>query len=166
MKLSNLMPSVGSRKERKRVGRGESSGLGKTSGRGGKGQTARSGGTIRPGFEGGQMPLYRRVPKFGFRSRQKTLGTNQFNPVNLHVLDGFEDGAVVDAEALRARGYGRTGSRRAGYKVLGTGELSKRLTVRVQAVSESARAKIEAAGGTVEIIALKGDAASEAASAE
>ena len=97
MELSKLSPGKGARKMRKRVGRGESSGHGKTSCHGGKGQTARSGGKIRPGFEGGQMPLYRRVPKIGFRSRKKVLGVNCYNLVNLSVLDLFEDGAVVDA---------------------------------------------------------------------
>ena len=150
MELSKLSPGKGARKARTRVGRGEGSGRGKTSGRGGKGQTARTGGKVRLGFEGGQMPLYRRVPKLGFRSRQKTLGLNCYSVVNLDVLNCFEDGAVVDAAALRARGVGIKNKHKAGIKILARGDLSKRLTVKVQAVSKAAKAKIEAAGGTVE----------------
>jgi len=150
--LSTLRPKCGARKESIRVGRGESSGCGKTSGHGGKGQTARSGGSIKPGFEGGQMPLYRRLPKFGFRSQQKVFGINQFQAVNLSTLNSFKDGDVVDEAMLRARGIGRTASKGAGFKLLGDGEISRKITVRVHAASESARKKIEAAGGKVEII--------------
>jgi len=152
MKLSELKPAKGSRKAARRVGRGESSGAGKTSGRGGKGQTARSGGGVRAGFEGGQMPLYRRMGKVGFRSQKKTLGLNSYHTVDVSVLERFENGSVVDADAILAIGYGRHNRNRAGVKILGTGTLSRKLTVKVHAVSASAKQKIEAAGGTVELL--------------
>lgn len=152
MDLSKLAPVKGSRKTARRVGRGESSGAGKTCGRGGKGQTARSGGTINPGFEGGQMPLIRRIPKLGFRSRKRVLGLNRFNVIDLSTLDRFDSGARVDAAALAAAGFGTRSSQRGGVKVLGTGNLSKKLTVVVNAVSKSARQKIEAAGGSIELV--------------
>lgn len=146
MKLHNLKPNPGAKHRRKRLGCGESSGLGKTSGRGHKGQKARSGGGVRPGFEGGQMPLHRRLPKKGFSNEQ-------FRPkvaiVNVSELDAkFEDGATVNEESLR--GAGLVSGRNDAVKVLGNGELGKSLTVAVDAVSASARAKIEKAGGTVE----------------
>jgi large subunit ribosomal protein L15 len=150
MDLSRLSPSKGSRKASKRLGRGEGSGLGKTSGKGHKGQKARAGGKVREGFEGGQMPLYRRVPKFGFRSRKEILGLNQYNIVGLDVLERFETGSVVDSAALRLIGYGDKARLKAGIKILANGSLTKKLTVRVEAVTASARAAIEAAGGTVE----------------
>ena len=152
MKLSERSPAHGSRKARRRVGRGESSGAGKTSGRGGKGQTARNGGGVRPGFEGGQMPLYRRTGKLGFRSRQKVLGLNQYHVIDVAVLNKFEDGAVVDSAALLALGYGRHNRNRAGVKILGTGNLTKKLTVKVEAISATAKEKVEAAGGSVELV--------------
>jgi len=152
MKLSELAPRKGARKAARRVGRGESSGAGKTCGKGGKGQTARSGGTINPGFEGGQMPLYRRLPKHGFRSRKRVLGLNQFQIVNLGLLERFETGTVVDEQSLRAFGLGRTNSKLAGFKILGNGELTKKLTLKVSAVSSSARSKIEALGGTITLL--------------
>lgn len=152
LKLSELRPARGSRKARKRVGRGESSGHGKTSSRGGKGQTARSGGGVRPGFEGGQMPLYRRLPKYGFRSRQKTLGENQYHVVNLSKLNSFDNGATVSAEMILALGYGNHNRNKAGVKVLGTGELTKKLNLKVHAISEAAKAQVEAKGGSVELI--------------
>lgn len=152
LSLHSLKPLAGARKASRRLGRGEGSGRGKTSGKGGKGQTARSGGHVRPGFEGGQMPLVRRLPKLGFRSRQKTFGTNQFDVVNVSTLEHFPAGATVDAHAIWAKGYGRTASKLAGVKVLGDGTLTKKLHVRVQAVTPSAKEKIEAAGGTVEIV--------------
>jgi len=155
MDLSKLTPRPGSRQKKVRVGRGESSGLGKTCGRGGKGQTARAGGGVRAGFEGGQMPLYRRIPKLGFVSRQRVLGSNRFQVVNLSVLDKFENGAVVDAESLCKLGYAKSLGKQAGIKVLGSGNLTKKLTVKVEAVSDSAKAKIESLGGKVEIIAPK-----------
>lgn len=151
LELSKLSPVPGSRKRRVRVGRGESSGAGKTSGHGGKGQTARSGGTINAGFEGGQMPLYRRLPKYGFESLKSISGKNQFHVVNLDDLNRFENGATVDAASLKSAGFGRTASKLAGYKVLGRGELKKKLHLKVQAVSASARAKIESLGGSVEL---------------
>lgn len=153
--LSNLKQPKGSRKAGKRLGRGESSGSGKTAGKGGKGQTARSGGSIKPGFEGGQMPLVRRIPKLGFTSRQQVLGKNQYDVVNLSVLDSFDAGSTVDPEAIYRRGYGRTASRLAGLKILGNGSLSKKLHVKAHAISNSAREKIEAAGGTVELISSR-----------
>lgn len=155
MELNKLSPGKGARRTSRRVGRGKGSGRGKTSGRGGKGQTARTGGKIRPGFEGGQMPLYRRIPKLGFRSRQKTLGLNCYNLVNLDVLERFEDGALVTAESLQALGFGFKSKNKAGVKVLGRGECTKKLTVKVQAVSASAKSKIEARGGSVEIVSVE-----------
>lgn len=152
LSLSNLKHPKGARKTGKRLGRGESSGLGKSSGRGGKGQTARSGGNIKPGFEGGQMPLVRRVPKLGFTSRQQVFGKNRYDIVNLSVLETFEAGSTVDPESIWSRGYGRTASRLAGVKILGHGELTKKLHVKAHAVSVSAKQKIEALGGTVELI--------------
>lgn len=147
MKLSNLKPKAGSRKKRIRLGRGEGSGSGKTSGKGGKGQTARAGGHVRPGFEGGQMPLYRRLPKLGFVSRKSVLGLNRFTVINLSDLELLDAGSTVEASMFRHRG-----SRRAGLKVLGTGTLTKKLTLKVQAISASAKAKVESLGGTVEIV--------------
>ena len=147
--LSKMSPPPGSRTKKVRLGRGESSGVGKTAGRGGKGQKGRSGAKIRRGFEGGQMPLYRRLPKLGFFSRKKTLGVNSFEVVSLTVLEKFENGAVVDVESLRANGIT---SKTARVKVLGTGALTKKLTVKVHAISASAKSKIEAAGGRVEVL--------------
>jgi large subunit ribosomal protein L15 len=150
MRLHNLKPRPGSKHRRKRLGQGESSGHGKTSGRGGKGQTARSGSSIRVGFEGGQMPLIRRIPKRGFNNTR--FGT-QYLPVNVGDLNQFEDGARVDETALRSIGLANGAAD--GIKVLGTGDLTKKLTVVVSAISTSAKAKIEAKGGTVEIVARK-----------
>lgn len=152
MELHTLEPSFGANKARKRVGRGNASGSGRTSGRGEKGQKARSGGKIRAGFEGGQMPLYRRIPKAGFVSKKKLAGVNIYNVVNLSVLESFDDGSVVDPEALMLRGYGTKFSRRAGIKILGTGKLTKKLTVKADAFSAAAKAKIEALGGTATVI--------------
>jgi large subunit ribosomal protein L15 len=152
MKLSELSIPKGSRKKRKTVGRGEGSGHGKTSCKGGKGQTARAGGKIRAGFEGGQMPLYRRIPKLGFVSRVKVFGKNQFFALDVSILDRFENGAVVDADSLRAIGYKARAKERAGIKVIGSGAITKKLTVRVEAVTGSARAQIEAAGGSIELV--------------
>lgn len=150
MTLQNLKPRPGSHKKSIRVGRGEGSGSGKTSGKGGKGQTARSGGTINPGFEGGQMPLYRRVSKYGFRSQSKVLGINRFNPINLDTLQKhFEAGSEVTEAKLLELGFGRTARTRGGFKVLGRGEISKALKVVVSACSEEAKLKIEKAGGTL-----------------
>jgi large subunit ribosomal protein L15 len=150
MRLHNLKPRPGSKHRRKRLGQGESSGHGKTSGRGGKGQTARSGSSIRIGFEGGQMPLIRRIPKRGFNN---TRFTTAYSAVNVSSLNQFEDGARVDETALRSLGLANGPV--LGIKLLGSGDLTKKLTVVVSAVSASAKAKIEAKGGTVEIVAKK-----------
>jgi large subunit ribosomal protein L15 len=145
MRLHDLRPGPGARRRKKRFGCGESSGHGKTSTRGNKGQKARSGGAIRPGFEGGQMPLYRRLPKKGFSNAQFQ---DVIVAVNVSVLnDGFEDGAVVNEESLRAARLVR--GKFDAIKVLGDGELSRKLTVQVDKVSASAREKIEKAGGTI-----------------
>ena len=152
MELSKLAPPCGSKKKRTRVGLGEGSGHGKTSGRGGKGQTARTGGGVRPGFEGGQMPLYRRLPKFGFSSRQRVLGKNAFTVFNLGDLEKFSDGSVIDADSLKAAGFKASAHNRAGIKILAKGNLTRKLTVKVQAISAAARAKIEGLGGSVEIV--------------
>ena len=134
MRLHDLKPRPGAKHRRKRLGQGESSGHGKTSGRGGKGQTARSGSSIRIGFEGGQMPLIRRIPKRGFNNVR--FGT-RYLPVNVSELDAFENGARVDEAAIRAAGLANGPGD--GVKILGTGELSKQLTVCVSAFSASAK---------------------------
>jgi large subunit ribosomal protein L15 len=150
MRLHNLKPRPGAKHRRKRIGQGESSGRGKTAGRGGKGQTARSGSSIRIGFEGGQMPLIRRIPKRGFNNAKFTT---RYLAVNVGDLNQFEDGARVDETALRSVGLANGQSD--GIKVLGTGDLTKKLTLVVSAISASAKTKIEAKGGSVEIIAKK-----------
>ena len=150
MRLHNLKPRPGAKHRTKRLGQGESSGHGKTAGRGGKGQTARSGSSIRIGFEGGQMPLIRRIPKRGFNNTRFTIA---YSPVNVGDLNQFEDGARVDETALRS--IGLANGRGAGIKILGTGELTKKLAVVVSAISVSAKAKVEAKGGTVEIFTRK-----------
>lgn len=150
MRLHNLQPRPGSKHRRKRIGQGESSGRGKTAGRGGKGQTARSGSSIRVGFEGGQMPLMRRIPKRGFNNARFTTA---YSPVNVGDLNKFENGARVDETAIRS--VGLANGPVLGIKILGTGDLAKKLTVVVSAISASAKAKIEAKGGTVEIVSKK-----------
>ena len=147
MRLHDLKPRPGAKHRRKRLGQGESSGHGKTSGRGGKGQTARSGSSIRIGFEGGQMPLIRRIPKRGFNNARHTT---RYIPVNLDSLNRFDDGARVDFEALRQAGLAN--GKAAGVKILGTGELTRKLTVTAHAFSASAKAKIEGKGGSCEVI--------------
>jgi large subunit ribosomal protein L15 len=145
MRLHTLKPNPGAKHRRKRLGAGESSGKGKTSGKGHKGQKARAGGSVRPGFEGGQMPLYRRLPKRGFNNKAfKTF----HGVVNLDSLDKrFSDGDTVDEARLRE--VGLVNGRFDGVKILGRGEITKAITVEVDEVSEAARAKIEKAGGKV-----------------
>lgn len=146
MKLHELTAVEGSTKERKRIGRGHGSGQGKTAGKGHKGQKARSGGSIRPGFEGGQMPLQRRIPKSGFNN----IFAKKIVAINVSDLNKFEDGAEVDAQALVNAGIVK--KEYDGIKILGNGEISKKLTVKVAAYSESAKQKIEAAGGKAEVV--------------
>ena len=146
MKLHELHPAEGSTSAQKRRGRGSGSGLGKTSGKGHKGAKARSGGGKRPGFEGGQMPLYRRVPKRGFNNVFRT----EYAEVNLERLEAFEDGAVVDAAALLEKRIIR--KELDGVKILGGGELTKKLTVKAAKFTASAKEKIEAVGGKAEVI--------------
>ena len=147
MKLHELSPVEGSKKSSKRIGRGHGSGWGKTAGKGHKGQKARSGGSIRPGFEGGQMPLQRRLPKRGFNN----IFAKNVVAINLSTLNRkFNDGDTVDAEALKAAGVVKNGFD--AIKVLGNGKLEKKITVKVSAFSESAKAAIEAAGGKAEVI--------------
>lgn len=144
MNLSTLRPNEGSKKSTFRVGRGHGSGNGKTAGKGHKGQKARSGGSIRPGFEGGQMPLYRRLPKRGFIN----INSKEIVGINVELLNRFEDGAEVTVEALSTAGILK--NPRDGVKILGKGELTKKLNVKVNAFSETAKQKIEAVGGTAE----------------
>ncbi|NLM84219.1 MAG: 50S ribosomal protein L15 [Clostridiales bacterium] len=146
MYLHDLHPAPGSTKEPKRKGRGIGSGNGKTAGRGHKGQKARSGGGVRVGFEGGQMPLVRRVPKRGFNN----IFAKPLETVNVAALEKFEDGAVVGVQELLEAGV--LSKCRYGVKILGNGTLTKKLTVKASAFSESAKAKIEAAGGKAEVV--------------
>lgn len=146
MNLSDLKPAPGSKSKRTRRGRGESSGLGKTSGKGHKGQNARSGGGVRLGFEGGQMPLYRRLPKRGF----KCINTKDIVALNLRHLEVFEDGSVIDFAALKSKGL--VSKLRDGIKILGMGDVTKKFTVRANYFSKSAIEKIEAAGGKTEVV--------------
>ena len=146
MKLHELSPAVGSAQDAWRKGRGTGSGNGKTAGKGHKGQNARSGGGVRPGFEGGQIPLYRRLPKRGFNN----MFAKEYAIVNVEALNAFENGAVVTTEALLEKGIVR--KTLDGVKILGRGELSKSVTVQAKIFSASAKAKIEAAGGKCEVI--------------
>ena len=147
MKLNELSPAAGSTRDTFRKGRGAGSGNGKTAGKGHKGQNARSGGGVRAGFEGGQIPLYRRLPKRGFKNRFATV----YAIVNLADIDAkFNNGDVVDLAALKAAGLVK--KENDGLKVLGHGEITKNLTVKADKYSETAKAKIEAAGGTAEVI--------------
>ncbi len=147
MKLHELSPAPGSTKEVKRVGRGHGSGNGKTSGKGHKGQNSRSGGGVRIGFEGGQMPLARRIPKRGFNNKMFAIN---YAEVNLSSLNKFKDDTVVDAELLLAAGVIKKVED--GVKVLGNGEITSKLTVKATAFSQSAKEKIEKAGGKAEVI--------------
>ena len=146
MKLHTMRPNEGATTTRKRVGRGTSSGYGKTSGRGQKGQLARQGGHTRLGFEGGQMPLFRTMPKRGF----KNINRKEYAIVNLDDLNKFEDGSEVTVESLKDNGLVK--KELSGVKLLGKGELKVKLTVKVNKVSASAKQAVEAAGGTVEVI--------------
>ncbi len=150
MRLHDLKPRPGAKHRRKRLGQGEASGHGKTSGRGGKGQTARSGSSIRIGFEGGQMPLIRRIPKRGFNNKNFAI---RYIPVNLDALNKFDDGATVDEAALRTLGLANGTEKR--IKILGNGDLTRKLVVKVHAFQRSAREKIEKLGGTCEVIGAK-----------
>lgn len=146
MKLHELSPAEGSTKKAWRRGRGPGTGNGKTGGRGHKGQNARSGGGVRPGFEGGQLPLYRKLPKRGFHNNFATV----YSTINVSALNSFENGATVDLDSLvQCRKIRKTGY---GLKVLGNGSIDKKLTVRASAFTASAKEKIEAAGGTVEVV--------------
>lgn len=146
MYIHELTPTEGTRHVAKRKGRGHGTGNGKTAGRGHKGQHARSGGGVRVGFEGGQMPLARRVPKRGFNN----IFAKPFEAVNVSVFECFEDGAVVGVEELLAKGI--LSKCQYGLKVLGNGEITKKVTIKANAFSESAKAKIEAAGGKAEVV--------------
>ena len=149
MKLHDLRPAEGGGvKSRKRLGRGIGSGTGKTSGKGHKGQNARSGGGVRPGFEGGQMPLFRRLPKRGFTNVFK----KEYALVNVSVLENFEDGAEVTPEILINSGLIKKAKAKDGVRILGDGELTKKLTVKAHHFSKAAAEKIEAAGGKAEVI--------------
>ena len=147
MKLNNITPTEGAFKERKRVGRGTGSGLGKTSGKGHKGQNARSGGGVRVGFEGGQLPLFRRLPKRGFSNANFKI---RYATINLSDLNNFEDGAVVSPELLKEMGLVK--KQLDGIKVLGNGKLSKKLTVKAHKFSAKAKEEIEKLGGKTEVI--------------
>ena len=146
MKLHELSPAVGSRKAPKRVGRGTGSGLGRNAGKGEKGQNSRSGGGVRPGFEGGQMPLYRRLPKRGFTN----IFAKEYSALNIDRLNIFEDGTVVTPELLLEKKIVKKAKN--GVKILGNGELQKKLTVKAAKFSKVAIEKIEAAGGKVEVV--------------
>jgi large subunit ribosomal protein L15 len=147
MKLHELSPAPGSRKKRVRVGRGIGSGVGKTSGRGHKGQNSRSGGGVRPGFEGGQRPLYLRLPKRGFNNMKFA---KQYVELNVSVLERFENGTIIDLFTLIEAGVIKKPLD--GLKILGNGELTKSLTVKAKGFTKSAAEKIQAAGGTAEVV--------------
>ena len=146
MRLNDLAPEKGQRKNRKRVGRGVGSGFGKTAGKGSNGQNCRSGGGVRPGYEGGQMPIHRRLPKRGFKNHFKKT----FAIVNVKDLNRFESQSVVDEVALIKSGLVK--GDRDGIKILGNGEVTVPVTVRINNISDSARQKIEAVGGKIEVI--------------
>ncbi len=151
MKLNELSPSV-PRKNRKRIGRGNSSGWGKTAGKGSNGQNSRAGGGVKPYFEGGQMPIYRRVPKRGFSN---AIFKKEYTLLSLDLLNNFEDGETVSIETLFDKFLVKS-IKKDGIKILGNGELTKKLTVKANKVSKSAKAAIEAKGGSVEIVEFGG----------
>lgn len=146
MRLHELRPAEGAKKSPKRIGRGTGSGWGKTAGKGQKGQNSRSGGGVRPGFEGGQMPLYRRLPKRGFTN----IFAKEYTCINVDRLNIFEDGTIVTPELLRESGMAKRVND--GIKILGNGNIEKKLTVKANKISKAAAEKIEAAGGKVEVI--------------
>lgn len=146
MKLDELRPAVGAKSTGRRLGRGVGSGLGKTAGKGHKGQNARSGGGVRPGFEGGQMPLFRRIPKRGF----KNINSKEYTEVTLAMLENLDNGTEVTVDSLLELGVIRKANNR--IVVLGNGDLTKKLTVKAARVTKSAEAKIVAAGGKVEVV--------------
>ena len=146
MKLHELSPALGSAQPAWRKGRGTGSGNGKTAGKGHKGQNARSGGGVKPGFEGGQIPLYRRLPKRGFKNRF----AKEYSTVNVSALEAFADGAVIDYNALLESG--KIKKSKDGLKILGNGEITKKITVKANIFSASAKEKIEAAGGKAEVV--------------
>jgi len=146
MRLHELRPAEGAKKSPKRIGRGTGSGWGKTAGKGQKGQNSRSGGGVRPGFEGGQMPLYRRLPKRGFTN----IFAKEYTCINVDRLNIFEDGTVVTPELLRESGMAKRVND--GIKILGNGNIEKKLTVKANKIYKAAAEKIEAAGGKVEVI--------------
>jgi large subunit ribosomal protein L15 len=153
MELHRLSPGKGARKSRKRVGRGNACGWGRTAGRGEKGQKARTGGKVRVGFEGGQMPLYCRIPKFGFRSKSKLSGLNCFEIVNLDVLEKrFKEGDTINLETLKSISCRPGAKQKAGVKILGAGKLTKKINVVADSVSKTAKSAIEDLGGSVEIL--------------
>jgi len=145
MKLNELSPQTGSKKPRKRVGRGVGSGTGKTAGRGTKGYNSRSGGGVRPGYEGGQMPIHRRLPKRGFTN----IFRKQISIINIRDLTNFESGSIVDEAALVSKGLVK--GRRDGIKLLAKGEIDYPLTVKIHRISKAAKEKIEAAGGNIKV---------------
>lgn len=147
MKLHELQPNPGSVTTRKRVGRGVGSGLGKTSGKGHKGQNARSGGGVRPGFEGGQLPLFRRLPKRGFSNARFKI---KYATINISDLNKFEDNAIITPELLKTTGMIK--NQLCGVKVLGTGTLEKKVVVKAHNFSQTAKLKIESMGGSIEVI--------------
>lgn len=151
MKLNELSPSV-PKKNRKRVGRGNSSGWGKTAGKGNNGQNSRAGGGVKPYFEGGQMPIYRRVPKRGFSN---AIFKKEYTIISLDLLNNFEDGEIVSAETLYDKFLVKS-IKKDGIKILGNGELTKKVVVKAHKVSKSAKSAIEAKGGSVEIVEIGG----------
>jgi len=161
MRLHDLKPRPGAKHRTRRLGAGESSGRGKTSGKGNKGQKSRAGGSIRPGFEGGQMPLHRRLPKRGFNN--KAFAT-VYAPVNVSSLNAFDDGATIDEAVLREKGL--VNGRWDGVKILGTGDLEKKVSVKASAASKSAVEKIQKAGGSFELVERAVQAAPEESTAE